>query len=183
MASVMAFSSCGNGFCQKRIWVFSEATISSVQANMANALRRNLLQWTFSNVSGCWIYFLPSAWPVWWASQQHPFASGKLGSIWPRDLNKDESVAVMWSGRLICQHMLTMEEIWSFPFFKTKKKPNTCLHDTFFHSHLADFSNAGWGTVVQVRQIATKSCRLLNDYSFVDGRDVLQQKVLTIENF
>lgn len=50
---------------RESMFFFAETTISHVQANMTNALQKNPLQWTFSNVSGCWLYFLPSAWPVW----------------------------------------------------------------------------------------------------------------------
>ena len=42
---------------------FAETTISNVQANMTNALQKPFAV-NFSNASGWYIHFLPSAWPV-----------------------------------------------------------------------------------------------------------------------
>lgn len=64
-------------------------------------------------------------------------------------------------------------------FSRHKRTENTCLSDT----RLADFGNAGRGTVVQVRQIATKSCRLFEWLLIGWGKGCASTKILKTLTF
>lgn len=140
---------------------------------------KNPLQWTFSNVSGCWLYFFP--------------VHGLFDKPHNRTLllRGNSAANDLMIPRRTSQLLWCRQDVWfvntcwlwkrfgASHFSRHKRTENTCLSDT----RLADFGNAGRGTVVQVRQIATKSCRLFEWLLIGWGKGCASTKILTIESF
>ena len=133
----------------------AETTISNVQANMTNALQKPfavnffkcfwLLALFYSQCMACLISLTTA-----------PFCFGET---------RQQMTSWSQQGWVSCCDVVRKWNLLTYAgyerndashFSRHKRTENTCLSDT----RLADFGNAGWGTVVHVRQIATKSCRL-----------------------